>query len=185
MREPRCMIVAWLAPDVRADGDPASDILTTQALFLPQDAGVPAAQQAQLVELLQAARRSGYPIRVALVASRGDLGSITELWQKPQSYAQFLGQELALVDRGPLLVIMPVGFGVYQVNRTPARPRAVLDALAPPRTATALEPQRSRPSPGSRPTPATRCRHRPRRPQPARAVRRTSSHGSCSCSAAC
>jgi hypothetical protein len=133
-----CMIAAWLAPEVRADGDPASDILTTQSLFLPQDAGVPGTQQAQLVALLQAAQRAGYPIRVALVASRTDLGSITELWRQPQRYAQFLGQELGLVYRGPLLVIMPGGFGVYQTNRRTTRERAALDTLTAPRTAAGL-----------------------------------------------
>ena len=65
----------------RADGDPASDVLATQPLFLPQDAGIPTAQQGQLGELLQTAARNGYQIRVALIASRSDLGSVTELWR--------------------------------------------------------------------------------------------------------
>ena len=97
----------------RADGDPASDVLATQSLFLPQDAGIPPAQQSQLFGLLGSAASSGYPIRVAVVASSTDLGSVTELWRQPQTYAQFLGQELSLVYRGPLLVVMPDGFGLY------------------------------------------------------------------------
>jgi hypothetical protein len=95
-----------------ADGDPASDVLATQSLFLPQDAGVPAAQAAQLGSMVRAAGRAGYPIRVALIASASDLGSVTELWRKPQTYARFLGQELGLVYKGPLVVVMPNGFGV-------------------------------------------------------------------------
>ena len=95
-----------------ADGDPASDVLTSQPLFLPSDARVPAAQQGQLTGLLDAARRSGYPIRVALIASKSDLGSVTGLWRSPQNYAKFLGQELSLVDQRPLLVVMPNGFGL-------------------------------------------------------------------------
>ena len=38
----------------RADGDPASDVLVSQTVFLPSDACVSAQQQAQLVGLLQA-----------------------------------------------------------------------------------------------------------------------------------
>jgi hypothetical protein len=105
----------------RADGDPASDVLATQTLFLPQDAGIPTAQQGQLGELLQAATRNGYKIRLALIASRSDLGSVTELWRQPQTYARFLDQELSLVYHGPLLVAMPGGFGYYDPG-SPAQP---------------------------------------------------------------
>jgi hypothetical protein len=56
-------------------------------------------------------------------ASRSDLGSVTELWRQPQSYARFLDQELSLslVYHGPLLVAMPGGFGYYD-PRSPANP---------------------------------------------------------------
>jgi hypothetical protein len=107
--------------EARADGDPASDVLATQTLFLPQDAGTPAAQQGQLAELLQTAARDGYQIRVAVIASRSDLGSVTELWRQPQTYARFLDQELSLVYHGPLLVAMPGGFGYYD-PRSPHQP---------------------------------------------------------------
>jgi hypothetical protein len=100
----------------RADGDPASDVLATQNLFLPQDAAVPPAQQAQLGALLQETVRSGVPIRVALVGSPSDLGSITQLWRQPAAYASFLGQELSLIYHGTLVVIMPNGFGLYRQN---------------------------------------------------------------------
>ncbi len=113
-----CLISTVLAgPLVQsapADGDPASDVLATQTLFLPQDARLSAGTQAQLVSLLSAAQRSRYRIRVAMIASPSDLGSITELWQQPANYARFLGQELSLVYRGELLVVMPGGFGLYR-----------------------------------------------------------------------
>jgi hypothetical protein len=105
----------WSAPPARADGDPASDVLATQQLFLPQDAPAPPAQQTQLTEFLQEAARGGYPIRVALIASATDLGSVTALWRQPQLYARFLGQELSLAYHGPLLVVMPNGFGLYHL----------------------------------------------------------------------
>jgi len=108
---------AWHPALARADGDPASDVLATQALFLPQNAGATPAQRAQLTGLLQTAAKRGYPIRVALVASRADLGSVTALWRQPETYARFLGEELAFVHKGPLLVVMPNGFGLTQLGR--------------------------------------------------------------------
>ena len=135
-----------------ADGDPASDVLAQQGLFLPQDAGVSAHQQAQLAALLQAAVRAGYPIRVALIASPSDLGSVTALWRAPQSYAKFLGQELGLVYHGPLLVVMPNALGLYQLNRPDAVQRAALAHLPTPRPGTGL---------GARPH-STRSRGSPR-----------------------
>ena len=112
----------WSATVARADGDPASDVLAIQKLFLPQDAAVSPSQQAGLDALLTEATRSGYPMRVALIASPSDLGSIGGLWRQPQSYAQFLGQELSLIYRGHLLVVMPNGFGLYNFA-TPAAAR--------------------------------------------------------------
>ena len=122
----------------RADGDPASDVLAQQTLFLPQDAGVPARQQTQIATLLQEAAHAGYPIRVALIASPTDLGSVTALWRQPQSYAKFLGQELALVYHGPLLVVMPTGLGLYQLNRPDAVDRSTLAHLPTPQPGTGL-----------------------------------------------
>jgi hypothetical protein len=116
------------AAPARADGDPASDVLASQQLFLPQDAMLPTRQQAQLAALLQEATRSGYSIHVALIASATDLGSVTALWRQPQSYAQFLGQELTLVSRSPLLVVMPNGFGLYHASTAE---RAALNGATP------------------------------------------------------
>jgi hypothetical protein len=106
----------WLTSQASADGDPASDVLASQSLYLPGDAGIPAAQQARLSALLSAAARGGFPARVALIASPADLGSIGELWRGPERYARFLGQELGQVFHGTLLVVMPNGFGVYSVG---------------------------------------------------------------------
>jgi hypothetical protein len=125
------LVCGWWASPARADGDPASDVLATQQLFLPQDAAMPRSQQAQLAGLLQEATRRGYPIRAALIASPSDLGSITELWRQPQSYAEFLGQELSLVYRGPLLVVMPDGFGLYNLPRSLAADPSILTGANP------------------------------------------------------
>ena len=94
-----------------ADGDPASRgrARLPGGCSSPQDAGLLARQQAQLGAVLIPPRgAAGYPLRVAVIASPTDLGSITELWRRPASYARFLGQELSLVYlHGTLLVVMP------------------------------------------------------------------------------
>jgi hypothetical protein len=103
-------------PRALADGDPASDVLASQLVYVPVDGEFAPSQTAQLNGLLAAARRDGIPIRVALISTQADLGSVTELWAKPRSYAEFLGQELAQVYRGRLMVAMPAGIGVYDVG---------------------------------------------------------------------
>jgi hypothetical protein len=125
------LAASWVPGSAHADGDPASDVLVTQTLFLPWDAGVSAGQQAQLTALLREAEHDGYPLRVALIASSGDLGSVTELWSQPQSYAAFLGDELSLVYKGTLLVIMPDGFGLYRTNGSLAPEQAALASMGP------------------------------------------------------
>ena len=132
------LALAFSAPQARADGDPASDVLALQSLFLPQDARVPVSQQAELGALIRAAASSGYQIRVAVIASPADLGSITALWRQPQNYAEFLGQELSLLYRGPLLVIMPAGFGVYDAGQAPAADQSALAGIRIPPAGPAL-----------------------------------------------
>jgi hypothetical protein len=124
--------LSWIvsAPAAWADGDPASDVLATQSFFLPQDAGFSPAQQAQLGQLVQEMARSGIQIRLALIASPSDLGSITELWRQPAAYANFLGQELSLTYHGVLLVIMPDGFGLYQQGHALTQQREALAGVS-------------------------------------------------------
>ena len=85
------LIAAALTPVARADGDPGSDVLVYQDLFAGSDAGLSVQQQVQLGDLLKAAAREGFPVRVAIIASPFDLGSVTELWRQPREYARFLG----------------------------------------------------------------------------------------------
>jgi hypothetical protein len=127
------MIVGLALPALAAaDGDPASDVLASQSLFLPQDAGTSFTQQSELQALLSAAARSGYPIRVALIASSADMGSVTVLWHQPQTYSRFLGQELSFAYHGALLVVMPNGSSVTQVAPgAPTGPGAATAVAAP------------------------------------------------------
>lgn len=120
------LAVAMTPAPARADGDPASDVLVSQAAFIPSDAGVSATEAAELEALLSSAARHGYPARVALIASASDLGSVTELWRQPQNYADFLGLELSLAVHGTVLVVMPNGAGVYHPGVATVAARAAL-----------------------------------------------------------
>jgi hypothetical protein len=105
--------LGFLSPAARADGDPASDVLIYQNLFVATDANMPTGQQVELGNLLTSAANSGFPVRVAIIAQPDDLGAITALWDRPTAYASFLGIELSLAYTGRLLVVMPDGFGFY------------------------------------------------------------------------
>ncbi len=102
-----------VAGSARADGDPASDYLLGQQVFFSIDGKVPAAKQHELSAIVDATNRAGYKIRVALIWSPYDLGSVTALWGKPRTYARFLGEELQFIYKQRLLIVMPSGFGVY------------------------------------------------------------------------
>jgi cytochrome oxidase Cu insertion factor (SCO1/SenC/PrrC family) len=105
------LTAATFAPSALADGDPASDYLVARQVFLTSESTSQTPSQRQLLSVAQAANRAGFPIRVAIISSDYDLGSITALWRKPRIYARFLGLELSSVYRQRLLVVMPNGFG--------------------------------------------------------------------------
>ncbi|HET6868023.1 MAG TPA: SCO family protein [Solirubrobacteraceae bacterium] len=96
----------------RADTDPASTYLVSNQVFLSSQPTAMSSTQRQLVAAVTAANRAGFAIRVAVISSNYDLGSVPKLWDKPRAYARFLGVELAgAYRRQRLLVVMPNGFG--------------------------------------------------------------------------
>jgi hypothetical protein len=109
-----------LAGTARADGDPASDYLLGTQVFLPFDVKLPKAKQQELVSIVRDANKSGYAIRVAVIASPYDLGAVTSLWRKPRPYARFLGAEIQFIYKQRLLVVMPNGFG-FNWEKHPSR----------------------------------------------------------------
>jgi hypothetical protein len=123
-----------LLPTARADGDPASDYLLTRSTFVPPDLGIPAADAARLAQTVALARAAGYPIRVALIGSAYDLGSVASVYRRPKFYARFLGKELTLVYHGRLLVVMPNGYGVSRAGNALPASQQVLDRLPAPGT---------------------------------------------------
>jgi hypothetical protein len=116
-------------PLARADGDPASDVLYGTNLFPSYDSGVSAANLQALQQTLDDSKKAGYEIRVAVIATPNDLGSVTALWAKPKDYARFLGTELGIVYKGPVLIVMPNGLGFYHADRDTKSAYAVLKPI--------------------------------------------------------
>ena len=95
------------APGVaRANGDPASDYLLVQSVFLPFNAKVDPQASKELADTIRAANEKGFKIKVAVIGSRYDLGTAFSLYNKAQRYSQFLGLELSFQYRDHLLVVM-------------------------------------------------------------------------------
>ena len=116
----------------RANGDPASDYLLTQRVFLPFTTKIDRNEVNRLDALLREADQKHFRIRVAMILSPSDLGTAFSLFGKPEKYSQFLGLELSFVYRGRLLVVMPNGYG-YAVNGDPdPKASAVLKKLPAP-----------------------------------------------------
>jgi hypothetical protein len=126
------LLFALPAAVARANGDPASDYLLVQSVFLPFNAKVDPKASKELADTIRAADEKGFKIKVAVIGSRYDLGTAFSLYNKAQKYAQFLGLELSFQYRDRLLVVMPNGFG-YSVNGKPdPQGVAVVQKLPPP-----------------------------------------------------
>ena len=121
-------LAALTATEARANGDPASDFLLSRDVFIPGDVDITRVNQLQT--LVGDAKTRGFRIKVAVITTRADLGSVTALWRQPQKYAQFLAQELAFVYRGRLLIVMPNGFGIYRLNQATKKEKRVLERLS-------------------------------------------------------
>lgn len=118
-----------LTAAARADGDPGSDVLVYQPLFLASDSGISVNEQVRLGNLIQQADRDGFPVRVAIIAKPDDLGSVTALWRQPRAYARFLGIELSLAYKGRLLVVMPNGIGFNWPGHSSTSGYAILSRI--------------------------------------------------------
>ena len=107
------LVALLLLPAVaRADGDPASDVLYFADYFVSYDE-TSRPLIADLQHATDVARAQGKPIKVAVIWTQTDMGAVPSLYNKPRTYAKFLAAELAGVLTGPLVIVMPAGFGVY------------------------------------------------------------------------
>jgi hypothetical protein len=123
-----CALVAGSAGAARSDIDPASDVLLLQDVFLPYQPQVCSEVKGALAATVKRSRAAGYPVKVALISDPSDLGAAPQFFGRPPAYANFLGRELALYGHGvsrksrisPLVVVMPQGWGFYEVDPRPA-----------------------------------------------------------------
>lgn len=106
-------LVAVAAPALaRADGDPASDVLYNGKVFVPFYGKLSPTLERQLQQVVADAWKEHFPIKVAVISSRSDLGAVGALWLEPERYSHFLGEELAFLYKGRLLIVMPNGYGL-------------------------------------------------------------------------
>lgn len=108
------LVLAFVPALAHADGDPASDVLLQQDVFLPYSVPTSQGTANALAQLTDRLRKTGWPIKVAIIASGDDLGSASQFATDPQGYADFLYSEIRGVggDRAPrLLIVTTVGFG--------------------------------------------------------------------------
>src|SRR3954466_586141 len=102
-----------LPAGAQANGDPASDELLVAGVYLPFQPKPSATAATAIKVLLRRTKEAGYPLHVAIIASPGDLGDVPEYFGQPQRYADFLFPEISFQVKGPLLVVMPSGYGSH------------------------------------------------------------------------
>jgi len=116
----------------RANGDPASDFLLSQDVFFPFENKLSAGVKQDLVAAAERANSAGYPVRVAILNTRSDLGLVPQMFGRPQPYAEFLGSEIGFVFQGHLLVAMPKGLGLSYKGGKPDPDRGVVARIRVP-----------------------------------------------------
>jgi hypothetical protein len=126
---PRLRLLAGLAlvslvlpVAAHADADPASDVLYTGRVFLPLSTKISPRLARELDAVTLEAERAGRPVRVALIASKTDLGGVPQLFGKPTTYARFLASELQFVYPDKVLIVMPQGAALGDHARLVANP---------------------------------------------------------------
>jgi hypothetical protein len=124
------ILAATAAGVARADGDPASDVLPTGDVYLPLSS--PSADAAAaLTKSIADVFAGGDRLKVAVIATTDDMGSVPSLFNQPDEYARFLSAELSGFYVGPLLIAMPGGFGFYDGGRSTSAASTVLSNLSP------------------------------------------------------
>src|SRR3954451_22737725 len=109
-------IAVLCAPAVAlAHGDPASHYLETGSLYPSFEHQPSENVELQLIGVLDAAKKAGLPLKVALVTGEGDGADNPELLYKPHAYAEYVVTALVgsrvPVD-GPVVIVTPAGVGV-------------------------------------------------------------------------
>jgi hypothetical protein len=121
--------VAFGVAPAHADGDPASDILLIDNVFLTYSVDVSPAAKTALQQEVAKLNKSGFRVKVAVIADPADLGAVPSLFGKPQVYAKFLGTEISFQYTNRLLVVMPDGFGFWRQRKSIGREKRILAAM--------------------------------------------------------
>jgi hypothetical protein len=108
-------IAVLCAPAVAlAHGDPASHYLETGSLYPSFEHQPSQAVELQLIGVLDAAKKAGYPIKISLVTA-ADVADTPEMLNKPQQYAEFVVGALVgsrIPVEAPVVIVTPAGIGV-------------------------------------------------------------------------
>jgi hypothetical protein len=108
-------IAVLCAPAVAlAHGDPASHYLESGSLYPGFEHQPSQKVELQLMGVLDAAKRAGYPIKVSLV-SAADVADKPEMLNKPQEYAEYVVGALVgsrIPVEAPVVIVSPAGIGV-------------------------------------------------------------------------
>jgi hypothetical protein len=123
------LMLALGAAPALGDGDPASDSLVIDDVFFPYPAPSKDARS-MLAHAVEGAYAHHYRLKVAVIASTTDLGAVPSLFDRPNEYAKFLGQEVGYYYIGPLLIAMPAGYGIYDGGRSTAAEAKVLGSAS-------------------------------------------------------
>src|SRR4051795_6356430 len=112
------VLLAALAvpPAALADGDPASDVLLLQDVYTPYQPAVPKPVADALTGTVKQLHKNGYPLKVAIVATQNDLGTVPQFLGRPGPYASFLESEIKFNKAKPLLVVMEAGYGTAEID---------------------------------------------------------------------
>ena len=121
-------VAAALPSAALGDADPASDFLLVTPVFYPYQPPTSPALKKTLESTLSQLKAKGLNLKVAILDDATDLGGVTNLWNMPQQYADFLDREISFNTKQPLLVVMPAGFGVTNAGPTGALNGMVVDA---------------------------------------------------------
>ena len=119
-----------------AHGDPSVHYLESSD-FYPGSVSQSEQTQLQLLGLLDASKRAGYPIKVSIVGGDIDVPDMPEMVKRPQRYAEYVTDALksSRVElNGPVLIVTPHGYGVAGPGATRLKsadiPADGLDAAA-------------------------------------------------------
>ena len=122
-------VVAFGVAPARADGDPASDVLLVDNVFLTYSVNVSAPAKSALAQTVARLNARGFRVKVAVIADPADLGAVPSLFGKPQIYAKFLGTEISFQYTNRLLVVMPNGFGFWHKGKSIIRDKKILTGV--------------------------------------------------------